>query len=405
MLGALPNEKLNKQLVGKLPYAFLISLAIAAILGSALESYRDSIIIFALVAVASFFAFNTLFSASIQRTINDKFFDGDLLHQTKPLYSAVVDEGDSLLANIGKLKKHTLILGAIGGGWATAFFVAVILLIIGKLAEEIEALLATAAIASFLVYYDLMKSPLETDDASTEAKKEKNPFAYGLAERFLLTNSLKKMPKFRAPFWRLLIRVCGPVLHIQMPRFGYEELIVYDEKGLQQKLCDLSDEKRASGIILQHVQGLKITELILESNMNRSERIHLLAQRTPIENFPYLYGLEQSTQCKVWGLFRIVDAKAPTKSLGQFYVHVFRGLLIRQRLRQIEEPDRQKTPSRKLKVDQASDGHVKREYAEEAVFLFILIGEQTTAKYVATELGLTANKFPRDLISIEWNEK
>jgi hypothetical protein len=405
LFSALLSEKLDKQFVTKLPYAFMLSLAVFLPFHLTGEPYRDIAIIFAIISIILFFILNTIFSSKVQRWINESFFGGDLFHQTKPIYSEVVDKGYSPIGNIEASKSRLLILGAIGGAALTTFFVAAFLLIIDRMEVGLEALLAMGAIASLLIYYDLMKSPMETDDPSIEARKDKNPVAYGVLEKFLLTNSAKKMPRVTVPVWRLLIRLCGPVLHIKPPKIGYKEVIVYADNELQNKFCEFCNKERDAEILLQHATGLNESALVLEENHKKSERIHLLAQRKPIENFPYLYGLKQDTQHKVWGLFRIVNPKAKSKPLGQLYLHIFKGLRVTHRLRQIPDDNPHKAPDRMVKTDSKGDPIERKFEKDVAVFLFILVGERTTVEYFATELKLSAAEFPRDLMSIEWNQK
>jgi hypothetical protein len=252
-VNSLIYEKLNKQIVSRIPYAAIVSFVVWIFANQQIEGYQLHLYIIAVITIIIFFANNTLFNRDINQRINRSLFADIGLKDGQTKLQDIMQGKISMLEDIMTLKNRYVFLPAvIGGGSLTIFFSLVILLFIDRIALNTEMAAVSIVITSIFVYYDLMKSPLQIGKFEDD---KPDSTTFDIMEKYLLSNSNKAVPTASPTLLRFIGRVLGPVLELHIPKLTYSMIMVYSNKELRNKLLACCNSDGDDGIILKRIEG------------------------------------------------------------------------------------------------------------------------------------------------------
>jgi len=258
-------------------------------------------------------------------------------------------------------------LGVLSGVFLFLVLVSASLMILYNLTigKDLAAIIAVFAV--IYLYQDITKSDYLVEYRTKEAKF---PFMRDVIEMYTVDNSLTSVSKRRSSL-RMVLQfssgIIGPLCHLTLPKLSCEMLIVYNNPELVKSLKEFTD--RTNRIWFKHEEGQSVTNFFTEGH---SERMTMLNERSPIENFPYLFNpkyIYSEKERKKWIALSIVEGDPKReKTVGHMFIHTFRALFIRKRVR----------PSGRRKLTE--------EIIPKEVFLFVLFGERSYIQFIKTKI-------------------
>lgn len=271
-ISSLLYEKLNKQMVGRVPYALMVALFAHLFADIYVEEYYGWFLGGTIASPIIFLVGNTYFNRKINTLVETGLFSSTGLTDGRLRLEKIMAGKISLLGHVGLFKKKRNFAPAVlAGGFLTAFFSLMIFLFLHRIPIEFEQVVFSIIIGAIFIYYDLLKSPLQIGD---NADKISQSPLYGYFEKYALSNSIKAVPQIHPSALRFVGRVLGPVMELYVPKISRDVLIVYCSKALNERLAAYSAAEGNDGILLKNVAGLSMTELVARENSRQSQKIY-----------------------------------------------------------------------------------------------------------------------------------
>jgi hypothetical protein len=371
-------DKLDKQILSRIPYSLFFSLLIYLF-------FNMEKILFPL-SVCSLFAFlilTVLFNWHINRNLENPFVDVEF-KKTIEKMSQIFEGKSSLLDDIKISEKWWTVILAVGSGLSffllctSAFLMVFNYLKIGK-----DLIVVAMIFVTIYLYQDLAKSDFLEEIETTDVKF---PFLLDLLEMYTVRNSLKSLPVKKSVSQVIVLslsRVVGPLTYLTLPKLSFDILIVYKNPELVELIKDLTG--KSEGIYLKYEDGQSLDSFLAEE---RSEKITTLYEKSPKENFPYLFNPNYSysdKDQKRWIAFRILENGLKNrKAVGCIFIHLFKGVFI------------------KRKVKGSGRRPIKVEPKPMPVFLFIFVGERSYIHFIKTKIEVISTKFPLNILNVEY---
>ncbi|MBI2938377.1 MAG: hypothetical protein HYY22_09230 [Thaumarchaeota archaeon] len=371
------SEGLNKQILKKIPYCLTTALFIYAIWstgGNATKldvTYFSIPLIASIILIISAIRFNNILNGPLQN-----FFSAMDYKAVLGKMRSVFVEQNSLLDDLDFAKNKQTIFWAVTNG--VSIFVLLTAVFLATLVYTQLGLQATLVLLPIvLIYhlYDLMSAHIIEEPKA----EEKFPLGFDFFETYAMKNSLRRLPVSGSVLY-LLGRIIGPLVSVEVPKFTFDTLLVYETPELTSEIKNLSNEKRQNdknNLILKHNAGESIEQLFTVSS--RGHMLTALVEDSPKKLFPYLFGSEESTDQNGWTSLTVFDSNAKSV-VGYIFIQKFKGVFVKR----IVKTERVKSESRKT-----------------AAYQFIFIGERSSISYIKNLVEINAAKVPQSVLDIE----
>jgi len=355
-------DRLDKQILKRLPYTLLISLI----------AYLMFDLEFMLLLSATFsfiiFAISTaIFNLIINSALENMLVNVDVKKVIGKL--AEIFEGKtSLLDDIKTQENLKLItLGSLSGLSLTILLSTAFLMIFHYFEAGKELAISMIIILLVYIFQDLAETELFKEYQMEETE---TPFIYDIAETYIVHNSLKEIPTktLKIVALKILSKILGPLCHLNTPKIHSDALLVYDNPAIESLMKELTQKNNE--LYLKHEAGQSIDNFFVEGT---PESLTCLREKSPKEVFPYLFDPNYSYQEKSQKRWTALSIFEQDKVKGYIFIHMFKGVYVKSRLR--------KNPRRPI----------EQEHKRKATLLFILLGERKYIKYIKTRIENSIN--------------
>ncbi|MBO8179735.1 MAG: hypothetical protein H0Z19_04535 [Archaeoglobus sp.] len=383
-------ERTDKQLLQKIPYS-LFGFLILYWFGI---SISIPVIISLIVLFLSLFVlFTYLFNSMISSALENAFLDINLT-ELRDKIIAIFERRLSFLDDRKDIERKLVAFYAIGGLSLTALMVLMVYMFSKnyKFNGNLTLLLAVSVV--LYIFYDVVKYNLSYEYTG---KDSKSPFLEDIAEKYFIENSLRKLPgskSFYSIFMTFLARVLGTITFFEIPPIKFDVLLVYANENIRKFIKELTVDENTQTygknnkreIVLKYANGLKPSEFF-EDKLFKPPRITVLSEKSPIENFPYLFDSEynlgdKNKNCGKWIMYTLKEG-INGRVVGYVIIQAFKGLKIKRKFRNINRHP------------------IKFEGKAETVYMFIFIGRRGEIEYFKNEVALRTAKFDPSLIDVE----
>lgn len=376
-------EGLDKQILRRIPYFLLSSLIFYPFNIGRFVSYPLLFCFLIIVLIST-----SLFNRYINKNLESLLTNVDFKKFTEKM-SMIVEDRNSLLEDIKKSENWWIIIIAIVSGLSFFSLFTSAFLILFTYFKISKDIIAVAIIfVTIYLYQDIAKSGLFEESKTSETKF---PFLLDLLEMYTINNSLRYLPAKRVlpqPLILLLSRIMAPLTYLSLPKFSFDMLFVYKTPEVVELIRSLAKKDNNSHISLKHEGGQSADGFFTEVKRENGEKITVLNEKSPKENFPYLFNPSYSYSengGKKWIAFRMLERGLKNeKTVGYIFIHLFRGVFTKRRVKNIARQP------------------VKLESKAKPVLLFIFIGERSYIQYIKTEIEIVSTKFPLEIIDMEY---
>lgn len=375
-------EKLDKQIAIKIPYCLFIAVVIffASSLAN-LDWLKQLPFPFIIVGSFAFFLLTSIiFNRYLNRILSGNILGNLDLAQTVKKMRSIYDGKASLLDDFNASKNAGMIVaGFLSGILLCIYFVSLFLALLYYYPST-EVIPVAGVGALFLMlyfYYDAGKSPLQQDD-----KQEKNTFLTDLFQVYAVKNSLKKIKRKSEAGLYFVSRLLGPLANLQMPKFAFRTIMVYENPALDEFIENLL--KSQDGLIGKQSGGESIPNLLTA----KPEKITLLIERSQLENFPYLlnpdYKYPDKDDHRKWTAVTLFEeGSEKEKVICRIFIHKHKAFFVKRYVRNSHKAVEAKADPRDA-------------------FLFFIIGERSQVEYLLTKIELVSTKVPTEILNYEF---
>jgi len=375
-------DRLDKQIIKKVPYALLISLIIYS-----LFDMKPFLLPLSAAFLVIFTTLTIIFNSDMNKALEGLLIDVKDLKRLVEKLSKIFEGKNSFLDDIKASENWKLILlGVLSGFSFTSLLVIVFLMIFDYFAIEEEFSIPIMIILLIYAYQDLAGGDMLKE---YQTKETETTFMEDIAEAYLITNSLKSFPMETPTIaaLKLASRIIGPICHLLIPRLHSETFFVYYNPEIKTRLIELTDENNK--LYLKCEVGQSI-ENLFTANWGSIEDISVLSEKSPKKVFPYLldpsYEFSQEKDRKWAGLSIIEQEKRKKRIKGYLFIHMFKGIVIKKGKPEIIKKRGKYREKRML------------EPADKLIVLFILIGERKYVEYLKTTIEITSIKCSPNIV-------
>ena len=369
-------DRLDKQIIKRVPYCLLISLIIYMLL-----DVRSFVLPLLILSLIIFMTSTTLFNRHINKALEQLLIDVNFKSFIGKM-SNIFEGGNSLLDDIKASENWKMItLGASSGIFFLLLLTSTCLMILNYLKIGMELVFPIMIILVVYLYQDIAETDLLKE---YQTKEPEIPFLQDIVEMYMVNNSLKsiRIKSLSKAILRFGSRIFGPLCYLTVPKLHSDMLIVYKNPEIVSFIKDLA--KKDDKVYMKHEGGQSIDNFFTEG---QCEKISMLHERSPKENFPYLFNPDYSyseKDQKRWIALSLNEKESKKeKVLGYMFIHLFRGISIK----------------RKIKAGKRRP--IEPEIKPKEALLFVLIGERNYMEYLKARLEVISTKYPLDLISME----
>jgi hypothetical protein len=379
-------EGLDKQLVKRIPYALFLSVLVYLVLKiGTLGSFETS---FAFVIIGPSFLIFVITSYQFGKVTSgilaSELYDQDFKKFLGKI-QGIYEGRDSLLGDIDGVRDWKLLaVGLVSGLTLTVFLSSVILFGIFYAQLSIPFAGMALVLTTLYLYYDIAKAPIfESPEA-----EQKNPFAFDAFESYTVTNSMSRIPFGSKNLVFLAGKFLGPLANINVPKFGFEAPLVYETPELVSEVRHLAECGEKSEVCLKHEAGLSMDQFFLDEGVAKGERITVTLEKSPRALYPYLLDpnyVYSDKETRRWMAFCISE-KASNRVLGRIFMHKFRAVSIKRRLRR-----------------GSGGGRIDPDFQDRSAIQFVLIGDRGYIQYFKSRIEVLTTKVPPDLLNAEYD--
>lgn len=369
-------DRLDKQIILRIPYALLISL-----IAHIIFDLKPLLLPLSIISFIMFIVSTALFNMIINNALENILVNIDFKRLIEKL--AKIFEGKTSLLDDIKAQENLKIitLGILSGTFFILLLSTAFLMILDYFTVKRELAIPMIIILLIYIYQDIAEADLLKE---YQTKETETPFLQDIAETYMVDNSLKSFP-IKSPTKvaiKFASRIIGPLCHMATPKIYSDALIVYKNQEIVSLIKQLA---KANGkIYLKHEQGQSIENFFTS---NRHERITVLTEKSPKENFPYLfnpnYSYSEKDKKKWIALSLRQKINDREKVLGYLFMHLFKGVL------------------QKRKIKGKKRAHFEEEVKSAEVLLLIFIGERSHMEYLKTKIEIISTKYPTNLLYME----
>jgi len=369
-------DRLDKQIIKRIPYALLISLIIYLIL-----DIKPLLLPLSIISIIIFLLSTILFNTIINNALGNILLNIDFQKLLEKL--ADIFEGKTSLLDDIKAQENWKIItiGALSGTFFTILLTTTFLMILNHFMMGKELATPIVIILFIYLYQDIAETDLLKE---YQAKETETPFLQDIAETYIVSNSLKSFPikSFIVAALKFAGRIIGPLSHLTAPKIHSDTLLIYNNPEI---ISLIKEQLKKDKLYLKHEQGQSIDNFFT-NGLKHSESITFLKEKPPKENFPYLFDpnyLYSEKRRKNWTAVSIIEQE---KVKGYIFIHMFKGVYVKSRLR--------KSPRKPI----------EQEARQKETLLFIFLGERKYLQYLKTRIEIVSTKYPQNLIDMEYSQ-
>jgi hypothetical protein len=374
------SEGVGKQVLKKIPYFLMIALVLylATIWSVPNPKVSTELLLIPTLSLVVFVISTFYFLGHINQGMAKAY--GHLDFKTVVAKFRSVYEGQSSMIDDINIKSVNRVFGsAVVNGFSILIaMVSAFLIMLLQSGIGLTIPIVTVFFGTIYIVYDASKSSFIEEPES----KADNPIGFDFFEKYAVANSLRRLPRrLRSrSFMYVGSRLIGPLIHIEVPKFMYDVVLVYDNPELVEVIKKMIERESSVGIYLKQEAGETVDQFFVE-NPN-VDKITVLVEQSPMKVFPYLLDpkyAEWEKPKKGWSAFQVIDAHSG-RIVGRLFAHRFRGVFV-------------KTIIKKERT--------VREEQRRGAYQFTFLGERGFMQYVKTQIEINSAKVPPEILRME----
>ncbi len=387
-------EKLDKQIVNKVPYCLFFALLIYYFF-----NFQNIALFLAPISFIVFIVSSIYFNSEVSELATKMWTNIDVKDVLRRMTN-IYEKGDSFLKDLKLSKTPRIgITGFIAGLALTITLTTVFLLLLYYIPLGTKQIIipVTVIVAIFLLY-DVAKAEL-----IEEPKEENNnlTLANDVMSKYLVENSQgSSNSNVSQMLFTFVTRVISPLIYFSFPKMTYKETFVYSNPKLREYIKQIS---RGDGDLqLKRTDGFSLDALLVTDE--NCDKLSDIAEKQHSIVFPYLlnpdykfsdYSNKKETPIKKWTALQVIRKQStkgqtiseastsepttnknsknrePKKKIieepvGQVFIHAFR------------------IP--RVKVDRGH-GRPKEVEHQRDVLMIMMMGERSSIQYIFTKIS------------------
>jgi hypothetical protein len=228
-----------------------------------------------------------------------------------------------------------------------------------------------------------------------EDKSDNAEYMTDILEKYTITNAIERLPfrPFLHGFVFLATQIITPLTSLKIPKIHIVQHWIYRTRELNDLIRNLVTKQ--DGITLEQLSGYGVFTIEQILDNNEPEHVTTLIDKTPKENFPYIFDSEyyptkfnsHQYQKKV-SVAKIVMKRKGSKTMGFMFLHLFKGVQligIKPKRSHLIGGERE----RKYETQEPI-----KSYKPAFLFYIILIGEKTVIKSLETMVLTNSSNVP-----------
>lgn len=379
-------DKLNKQIVKKIPTCLFTALLINLIFG-----FIGSVEIVAIYSFIVFLVLSVYFNYSISKATEDIWNYMDF-NKIVGKIASIFESGLSWVKDVQITRPSFILTGFFSGIFLTISITSIFLLLLEKLSLDITLLITFLIITALYIFLDAAKGELIEEPEG----QNKSKFLYDFMDTYMVENTVKNLSidtLVSRVGLSLLVPVISPLTYFKFPKMAFKEMVVLKNDDLMALLTKYTETK--DDFYFKH-EGGKILKDVFAIE-NKTENITIFSEESQKKILPYLLDPDYTevqkknpTDEKKWAAFSIqkrvkssrkkdkkkkgTESCFEFKMIGHVFIHGFKGrLLVREN---------ENKPLWKIK---------RRD-----VILIMVFGDRSTAEFIENTINRLAVKVPRD---------
>jgi hypothetical protein len=374
------SEGVDKQVLKKIPYFLMVALVLylAILWSDPNPKLSPALLLIPIISLVVFVISTFHFLGHINEGMAKAY--GNLDFKSVVAKFRSVYEGQSSMIDDINIKNVNRFFGsAVLNGFSILIAMVsafLIMLVQSGIGPPIP--LVTAFFGVIYLVYDVSKSSIIEEPES----KADNPIGFDFFEKYAVVNSLRRFPRRLRSRSLMYIgsRLIGPLIHIEVPKFMYDVVLVYDNPELVEALKKMIEKKAGVGLYLKPEAGDTVDQFFVENPS--VDKITVLVEQSAMKVFPYLLDPKYSESEKPkrgWMALQVIDAHSG-RVVGRLFAHRFRGVFV-------------KTIIKKERM--------VREEQRRGAYQFTFMGERGYMQYVKTQLEINSAKVPPEILRME----
>ncbi len=378
-------DKLNKQVVKKIPVCLLFALLVNLIFGKI-----GSLEIVATATFIVFLVFSIYFNYRVSK-VSENIWNDMNFNKIIGKISSIYEGGQSWVKDIDITRPSFLLTGFFSGIFLTISLSSVFLLLLEKLPLDTTLLIVFSLVTALYIFLDSAKGELLEEPEG----ENKSTFLYDFMDTYMVENTVRKLSidtMVSRVGLSLLAPVISPLTYFKFPKMTFKEMVVWkndDLTSLLTKYTEANDDfyfKHEGGKVLGDVLAIE----------NKTENITIFSEESQKKILPYLLDPDFTEEQKKnpdnerkWAAFSIqkrvkkprkkAKEKADTeleyeyKTIGHIFIHGFKGRLL------VRENENNRYPLIAKRKD---------------VLLIMLLGDRSNAEFIENTVNRIAVKVP-----------
>lgn len=401
LINFLDFEKIDKQLMKKIPYFLLLFLILSILHPLKFSVSFIQTVLF--VSLVSFMFFNVIFNYRINNYFRD-YLDYADFDKFITRFSGIL-EGTSTLISEGYDKQKvalTFALILLSGGSLLVFFLSVFSLLFYYVEVRTGIQILMSGILLFFVFGDLSKL-----DFTDSGERKKYSFSVELLEKFTITNPIKKIPfgSFAQYIIFFCLRLISPVANINFTPPYSNILFFYRNKDIDNLIKKYvhSDE----GIVFEELEEKRSYSLNTIFTNDKVPSLITVKQNSTKQLFPFLFDpdfynnikknknnndIKPDPKIKYTVLkVKSVTERGYKETVGYLFINLFNGIKIKRTydVRFFSGPRNNTEP------------HIGKEVKKKVVYCIFLMGKRDVMEGVAKLLSTNAIKVQPEAFGVE----
>lgn len=423
-------ESIDKQLLRTLLHRVTFSLFILITLShfDLDELIYANIMLLLVFSFLLFILLNTYFNYVINKSIRESLNYADFKKFVSK-FSEIWKNKASIYSDLREAKDALikLFIPATLAGFSFFLFIFSIVSIAFRYLEiEREIWAAVFFILLFLSYRDLLK--IDFLQMKTDSDIDHEKFIGNVLEKYMITNSLEQMPHVTTLTYVLyfLVNLLSPIVSIRAPDWYVDIRIYYTDSELVDTIYSLVENVEGQQMTKEERKGLflreekektvfSVSQLLLLKYDHGVTHISKILNKTPKENWPYLFDPEYSPERekksgekskdnqRKYTILQIISKDNKKENVvGYMFINLYKGVDIAG-YKPIQNKSRNKaTEDKKKKIVPIN---VKKDlialYEPKNILYIIFVGEETYIKAIEMMLDVNGRKVPKETLPIE----
>lgn len=382
-------EKLDKQIVNKVPFCLFISILLYLLLYP--FAYVQSILVIATPILFLMFLISSIYFNKEVSQLANKMWSRIDVKKVLGRMTDIYENGDSYLKDIKLSENHSLRnFGFLSGVTLTLTLIVVFLQLVFFIPLENKlVMIPIEAIVGIFLLYDIAKSELIEEPEQEGSMTVVND----IMATYLVENSSRQLTndyRLSKILFTLTTRLISPLIYFNFPKMTFKEMFVYRNPKLIEFLKQLNQGR--GDLQVRQTDGDSLANVLVTDK--DCDKLSDIAEKENSIVFPYLLNPEYkfTDSHKKWTSLQVIrrhdnnrnkqttlqtkDEKAGIANeepVGQIYIHAFRIPRVR--------------------VDRGS-GRPKEIEPQRDVLMLMMMGERSPILYLHTKITAMALPCP-----------